>query len=321
MSVPRYRVVFVLALWGVTTAAFSAGWPDRPITIVVHTAAGGASDLVARIVAKPLTAALGAQVIVENRPGANGAIGYNYVSKAPPEGYVFGTATEGVTIQPYMRAFDPRQAFQAVGRMTTQPLVLAVHTSVPARNVKELVALGKAKAGMLSFVSSGTGTSQHLTGELLQRLAGFQMTHIPYKGGGQAINDLAAGHVPVGVLGSSTVIPHTRTGRLRILAVTSAERSSLLPEVPTLSESGFPQIDVFQWIGLVAPAGTPQTIVQRVNDEVGKALNSEDIRRVLLNSGLEAAPGSMEAMRKRIAEEVERWGRVIETYKIDVKAS
>ena len=239
LGAPAVAALAVLA----SASSHAQSWPTRPVRLVVPYVPGGATDLVSRIVAEQLTAKLGQQVVVDNRPGATGTIAFTGVAEAIPDGYTLITAADSLTLLPsaYKNLkFDPRTSFVPISLMSTQPLVLAVHAAVPAKSVKEFIALAKTKS--LSFGTSGTGTSQHLSGELIKNMTGIDMVHIPYKGGGQAIVDLSGGQVPAAVLGSSTVIPQTKTGRVRILAVTSKKRSAALPDIPTLDESGLSRL-------------------------------------------------------------------------------
>src|SRR6476661_7358211 len=254
-----------LALLIATTPAIAASWPSNTITLVVPFAAGGALDVVSRLVATRLGPTLGENVIVDNRAGAGGTIGLSLVGKARPDGYTLVSVSDVITILPYVYrnlGFDVQTSFTPITMFTTQPLALAVNTALPVKTVSEFIALAKARPGALSYATSGVGTQQHLTGELIKRVAKIDMTHVPYKGGGQAIVDLTGGQVPAAVLGSSTVIPQVRAGKVRILAVTSARRSRALPDVPTLAESGLKGFDVSQWLALLGPANLPQPIVE-----------------------------------------------------------
>jgi tripartite-type tricarboxylate transporter receptor subunit TctC len=317
------RALLSIAIFVITAAAAQgAVWPDKSIRLVVPFFPGGATDLIARNMADGLGAALGKSIIVDNHPGATGTIALDMVAKAAPDGYTLVTVTDVITLLPlaYRRlSFDPRTSFAPVSLIATQPLVLAVNASLPVRTVKQFFALAKAKPGSLSFGTSGTGTAQHLSGELIKKLAGIDMTHVPYKGGGQAIIDLVGGQIPAAVLGSSTVIPHTRTGRVRILAVTSRQRSGVLADVPTLAESGLADFDVSQWSALLGPAGLPQDIVRRLNAEVAKILAMPSMREKLMSAGFEPAPSSPQQLQAIIEQGMERWDKLIKELQIKIE--
>lgn len=317
----RQGALAVAAMAAFTSApAHAQTWPARPVRLVVPYVPGGATDLVSRIVAEQLTPKLGQQVVVDNRPGATGTIAFTGIAEANPDGYTVITAADSLTLLPYAYQnlkFDPRTSFVPISLMSTQPLVLAVHATVPAKSVKEFIALAKTKS--LSFGTSGTGTSQHLSGELIKNMTGIDMVHIPYKGGGQAIVDLAGGQVPAAVLGSSTVIPQTKTGRVRILAVTSKKRSAALPDIPTLDESGLPGFDVYQWTAMLAPAKTPKAIIARLNNEVTTILKEPAARDRLRAAGFEPQTSSPEEVSKLIRDGMTRWGKLIAELKLDLK--
>ena len=287
-------------------------WPARPIRVVVPFVAGGGVDVVARVTTTRLGAALGQQVIVDNRPGARAVIGAQIVSKAAPDGYTLLIVSDALTIMPYVErklAFDVRRSFAPVSLLATQPLVLAVHPSVPAQSVKEFIALAKAKPGGLAF---GTGAIGHyLAGEYLKKTAGFDMTHVPYKGGVPAVIDLVGGQVPAALTGQSPMIPFVRSGKIRALAVTSKSRSSAMPTVPTLAEAGIAGIDLFEWIFMLAPAKTPQQITSRLNAEIAKTLAASEVREKLGAGGFEAAPSTPQQLDAMITDALARWGKLI----------
>jgi tripartite-type tricarboxylate transporter receptor subunit TctC len=310
----------LLAALACVSFAHAQGWqPARSVRWVVPYVPGGANDLVTRTVAEPLGAALGQNFVVDNRGGASGTIALDLVARAAPDGYTLATAADAITILPSAfkkLSFDPRTSFVPIATMTTQPMALAVHAALPVKSVKDLIAL--AKAGGLSYGTSGTGTSQHLCGELIKRAGGFAMTHIPYKGAGQAIIDLAGGQVPVVLVGTSTVIPQHRAGRARIIAVTSAKRSAALPDVPTLAESGLAGFDIYHWIGVLGPAKLPKEVVARVNGEVGRILRSPAVRERLEAVGLEPSPSTPQHMGALIRDGMERWGKLIADLKLEL---
>jgi tripartite-type tricarboxylate transporter receptor subunit TctC len=328
MNLPRpltQRLVMLVpvlasALFPFTEHAAAQSWPSRPMRLVVPYVPGGATDLVSRIVGEQLTARLGQQVVVDNRPGATGTIAFTSVAAAEANGYTMITTADSLTVVPFSYKnlkFDPRSSFSPVSTMSTQPLVLAVHSAVPAKSVKDFIALAKTRS--LSFATSGTGTSQHLSGELIKKMTGIDMVHIPYKGGGQAIIDLSGGQVPAAVLGSSTVIPQHKAGRVRILAVTSKKRSAILPEVPTLDESGLTGFDVYQWTAMLAPAKTPKTVISRLNTEINAILKQPAARDKLQAAGFEARPSTPEEVSKLINDGMARWGKLIQELKLDLR--
>jgi tripartite-type tricarboxylate transporter receptor subunit TctC len=313
----------LLSVLGWTTSAWAQTWqPTRPVRWLVPYVPGGANDLVARTVAEPLSAAMGQQYVIDNRPGASGTIAYELVARAAPDGYTITTAPDAMTVLPFVfkkLPFDPRSSFTPITTMTTQPMTLTVSAGVPAKSVQELIAYAKTKSEGLSYGTSGIGTSQHLTGELFKRQTGIDMTHIPYKGAGQAMIELAGGQLPVAMVGTSTALPHQRAGRARILAVTTAKRSAVLPDVPTLAEAGVPGFDIYHWIGVLAPPKLPREIVARLNAEIVRALQSAPVRDRLQAMGLEPTPSTPEQMRALIRSSMERWGKVIADTKLDLK--
>jgi tripartite-type tricarboxylate transporter receptor subunit TctC len=287
-------------------------YPTKPVRIVVAVAPGGAVDLVTRSVAERLTVGFGKQFIVDNRPGAMSSIGAELVAKAPPDGYTILATSDTLALLPALYpklGFDIETSFAPIVLMTTQPLALGVHASVPANSVKELAALSKAKPGTLSYGSSSA--LQNMTGELIKRQAGIDMVHVAYKGGGVAIIDLVAGQIPAAVLGSSQMIQQAKSGRIRVLAVSSARRSPSLPDVPTLNESGLKGFDVFQWIILLAPAKTPPEIVARLNAQANKALKEPQVRERLAAAGLEARDSTPEEVKTLLSRERVRWTKVV----------
>jgi len=318
-ALPLACLLFVLPALGASPTNAQT-WPAKPLRLVVPYVPGGATDLVSRTVSERLTVTLGQQVVVDNRPGATGTIAFDSVAKSSADGYTLITAADSLTLLPSVFkniTFDPRTSFAPIALMCTQPLVLAVHISIPAATVKEFIALAKAKPGSLSFASSGIGTSQHLSGELIKKMTGIDMQHVGYKGGGQAIIDLSGGQIPAAVLGSSTVIPQVKAGRVRILAVTSKKRSLALPDVPTLAESGLAGFDVFQWTAMLAPAKTPKNIIAKLNAEVVGVLQQPAVRERLAVAGFEAQAGSPAEVETLIRDGMAQWGKLIRELKLD----
>jgi tripartite-type tricarboxylate transporter receptor subunit TctC len=303
-------LVVFLACSGATQAQ---GWPSKTVRFVVPFPPGGATDVAARAVSDKLTQALGQQVVIDNRAGASGAIGAGEVARAAPDGYTILFAADPVTtLHLVMKSvsYDTLRDFAPITQVTTQPLAIAVHSSVPAKNIQELIALVKANPGKYSFAHSGIGTGQHLSGELFKKLAGIDMLHVPYKGGGPAVQDLVAGQVPIAVLGSTPLIPHHKSGRIRILAFTSKDRFPTMPEIPTLHESGFPGFDTGQWLGLLAPRGTPPEVINVLYLETRKALALPDVRERLLQSALLPVGSTPQEFAALIAADIERWTKL-----------
>lgn len=317
----RNCIVLALAIFAGPMPVHAQKWqPDKPIRLIVPFVPGGAADVVSRLVAERLAAALGQQVIVDNRPGAAGTLGLEMLAKAAPDGYTLGEAGDTATVLPLIYRklkWDPRRDFAPVGMMTVQPLVFAVAASVPAATMQEFIALARAKPGTFVFGSSGNGHPQHLTGELIKKVAGIQMNHVPYKGGGQAIIDLVGGQIPAVVLGSSPVIPYHRAGKVKILVVTSKRRSIALPEIPTLAEAGVPGIDVSQWLSLAAPAKTPAAIIARLNGELAKILVQPSAREKLQAAGFEATASTPQELGTMWRDNMTRWGPLVKELKLE----
>jgi len=306
------KLFFVVAL-ALAAVAEAQTWPAKPVRFIVPFPPGGATDVAARAVSDRLSRSLGQQFVVENRAGASGMIGATEVARAAPDGYTILFAADPVTTLHLVLKgvqYDVQRDFVAVTQVTTQPLALAVHSSVPANTVQEFIALVRSQPGKFSFAHSGTGSGQHLSGELLKRLAGIDMQHIPYKGGAPAVQDLVAGQVPAAVLGSTPLIPHHRAGRIKILAFTSKERFPTLPEIPTLHESGFPGFDTTQWLGLLAPRGTSSEVVNRLYAETKKVLALDEVKERLLQAALLTVGSSPKEFEALIRADLERWSKL-----------
>ena len=296
-------------------AAAAQDYPTRPVVLVSPFPPGGSVSLVARIVAEKMGETLGQSIVVENRGGAGGTIGARSVAKSPPDGYTLllgytGTLAIGPSMYPNA-GFDPRKDFAPVGRIGTAPTLLVVHPSVPVHSVAELIAYAKANPGKLNFGSAGIGTVGHLAGELMATMAGLRLVHVPYKGTGPAITDLLGGHIPMMFTPVPTAHAQAESGLLRALAVTGAERSSLLPNVPTVAESGLPGYEAALRYGLVAPAGTPRAIIERLNKELRTALAAEDVRSRLAADGAEVLPSTPEQYAADINREEATWSKVV----------
>ena len=325
ISSPRRRFLHLgvaiasLALCG---AAAAAAYPDKPIRLIVPYPPGGATDVIGRVMAQRLSTALGQQVIVDNRGGASGNIGAEAVVKAAPDGYtlLMGAVTSHSINQTLEKAtirYNFEKDLVPIAIVGSVPLVFVVHPSVPARSLKELIALAKAKPGEMNFASSGAGAPQRLAGEMFKRSAGVNMVHIPYKGSGPAMTDLIGGQVLTMVETVPAALPHIKAGKLRALAVTTPQRISMLPEVPTASESGLPGFEVSSMFGILAPVGTPKEIVARLNTEITRLLAMPEVKEQLLAQGAYSVITTPEQATARIHREVEMWAKVIK--EADVK--
>jgi len=305
-------IAFALA----TPLAQAQTYPAKPVRIISPYSPGGLGDLVPRAIATGLSEAMGQQFLVENRPGASQAIGMQVAAKSPADGYtlVYGSVTS-LAINPAMTRdlpYDPIKDFAPVSLCVTTPLFLVVHPTVPAKNVKELIALAKRQPGKLTFASGGSGSSNHLAGELLKSLAGVDLLHVPYKGAGPAMADVMAGHVDL-MLGAAG-LAEARAGRVRVLGVTSRKRSPSAPELPTLAEAGVKGYEATIWFGLLAPAGTPQPIVNRLSQEIGKVLGQQTMRERF--STVELTPTIPEGFAEHIRREIPKWRKVVAGAKI-----
>jgi tripartite-type tricarboxylate transporter receptor subunit TctC len=311
-------VLLVLALMLAATQAAIAqsasAYPNRPVRLIVPYPAGGPTDFVGRTVAQKLSQLLGQQVVVDNRPGAGTVIGSELVARAAPDGYnlLFGTGG-GTFLAPLMLPkvpYDPQRDFEPVAMLVMSPQVLVVHPSVPANTVSELIALAKAKPGVLNFASVGTGTSPHLGGELFQSLTGTKIVHIPYKGTAPAMTDLISGQVQMMFTSMPTVLAHVKAGKLRLLGTGGTKRSAAIPNVPTIAET-VPGFELVTWYGVFAPARTPDAIVKRLNAEIAKVLADPESRDRMTAQGLEPTPMTPAEVRRYTQEETKRWARLI----------
>jgi tripartite-type tricarboxylate transporter receptor subunit TctC len=289
-------------------------WPDKPLKLVVSFAPGGVHDTLARVLQPRLTEALGQPIVIENRPGAGGNIAAEAVAKSAPDGYTFLVASEAIATNEYLygsMAYDPYKDLAPVAKLADYPMALIVNPSVPAANVKELLALAAAKPGSLSYGSAGIGTSGHLAGELLNSVEKVHMVHVPYKGGAPALADLVAGRIQVMFLSVSLSAPQAKQGRIRVLAITGDKRSGKLPEVPTTAEQGFPGVQALLFSSLLAPAATPEPVIRRMNAEVVKALRAPEVVARLTDLGAVPAPSSPEEFAAILKRDGESWGKLI----------
>lgn len=304
---------FLLFLFA--TFSFAQPYPSKPIHLIVPFPPGGPTDIVGRLVAQKVSEGIGQSVVVENRAGAGGTVGSTAAAKAAPDGYTLlygSTSTLAIAPSLYRNlAYEPRKSFAPISLVSSGPIIVAVNEKVPARTLKEFIDLAKKSPGKLSYGSGGNGTPPHLAGELFKAVAGVDLLHVPYKGGGPAINDLAGGQVQAIFEGQVALMPHFQSGKVRPLAITGAKRNPALPDVPTAAEAGLPQYAANFWSGLVAPAGTPAEIINRLNAVLVKALASPELRDTLTRQGLEPAGNTPQQFAAHIAAEVEKWAAVV----------
>lgn len=319
---PKMLAVLVALIAALSGFQSAQAYPDRPIKLVVPSGPGGPPDIIARLLSDRMAAVLGQPVIVENRAGgAGGTVGAKSVAIAEPDGYtLLMGSTSSLLIAPSIHKNVGYRAgtFAPVARVADSPELLAAHPSVPANSVAELVSLAKSRPGVLNYASAGIGTLPHIEGELLKARAQIDMHHVPYRGGGPALTGLLGGEVQVFFSALTQMLPNVRDGRLRGLAVTSATRSKLAPEIPTMIESGFDQFIMTSVTAIVAPPGTPVDIRRKLNEAVARALASEEVERSLSRMGGEARPASLEELASFLAGEEQRWARIIETTRISV---
>jgi tripartite-type tricarboxylate transporter receptor subunit TctC len=296
-------------------AVFAQGYPNHPIRMVVPFSAGsGGTDLMARLIEQRLSASLGQQVVIDNRPGAGGIPATDIVAKAAPDGYTLLMTNVSLAANPFLYAklpFDPLKDLTPVTMINSSPLLLVVHPSVPVTSVKELLAYAKLHPGKLNYGSGGVGRTPHLSGELFKSLSGIDAVHVPYKGGAPALNDLVGGQLSFMIENMAGTMPFVKAGKLRAIAITSPQRSPLAPELPTMTEAGVPGYEVIGWNGIVAPKGTPPEIVARLHTEVAKILRTPEMRQQLAAVGAEPIGNTPEEFGAFIKAEMGRWGKVI----------
>ena len=310
-----FRILAGVAL-AVAAAPLFAQYPTKPVTMIVPWPPGGPSDIAARPLAKGLQELLGKAFVVENRGGASGNIGMGFVAKqAPADGYTVAvTSSSPIVINPSLyksMPFDPAKDLVPITNVLRVPLVLAVHPSVPVKTLQEFIAYARAQGGKLQYASAGNGTPQHLTGELFKLQAKVDMVHIPYKGAAPAVLDALGGHVPVIFDSTVTIVPHLKSGALRPLAISSAKRSPLLPDVPTFAEAGLAGMEAYAWYGFFARAGTPKEIVDRLNAEAMKVMKGPDFQIVYRDTGSEFVGDTPENFAKFVHAEAEKWGKLV----------
>jgi len=308
-------LAMIVASGSLAPASAQQPYPVKPIRIISPFAPGGGNDVLCRTVAQKLAENLKQQVLVENRPGANGIIGTEAAARSAPDGYTIVLIPSGHAVNATLYRklpYDSIRDFTPITLVGSSPLVLAVHPSVPAKNVKELAALAKARPGQFTYGSAGVGSSGHLAGALFETMTGTKLVHIPYKGMGLAVSDLIGGQVTLTFGTSLSVVPHVRSGKLRALATTGAQRSPALPDLPTVAESGIPGYEASLWYAFVGPARLPPEIVHRLNSEIVAVLGLPDVRERLASQGVEARPSTPEEFARLLVTDLERWAKVVQ---------
>ena len=317
MMIARRLIPIIIAALGVIAIArpaWAQAWPQRPVKIIVPFAAGGNTDSIARVIGQRLSETLGELFVIENKPGANGAIAAEFVARAPADGYtLFLAAAPQIATLPLLTKtpYDPVKDFDPVSNIGSNPFVLAVNSDFPAKTLKEFVERIRAEPNKIAYASGGSGSLGHLTMALFLKRAGLEMTHVPYRGGGPAIADTIAGHVPVYFANLSEALPHVATGKLRLLAVSGPKRSAQIPEVPTVSESGYAGFQSLTWNGILAPAGTPKEIVNRLAHEVSIAVKDPAIVKNLANLGVDPIGDQPTQFAATIATDIAIWSETI----------
>ena len=318
MRTPRFRLVAGAVLTALAASlsvpVAAQTYPSKPVRLIVPFAPGGFTDVVARILGQRLSVSMGQQFIIENKAGAGSTIGTDFVAKAAPDGYTLVMISTTHVISPWIyksMPYDPIKGFVPVTKLVDSPYVLLVNPKVPARNVQEFIALAKASPDTIRYASSGNGSSQHLMGGLFASLTGTKLQHVPYRGSSGAATDLVAGVVESSFAGVPNALAQVPAGRLRALAVTTGKRIPQLPDVPTLQEAGVPGYEASVWLALLAPAGTPRDIVNRLNSEVAKLMESAETRKALYEAGVEVSLSTPDALGEYMVKEMERWGKVV----------
>ena len=317
-SVSRIAVIACAVLAPLSGQA--QDYPSRPLRFIVAFSAGGAADLLARTLGQKLSERWGQQVVIDNRAGAGGVIGMQIAARAPADGYtLLMGSSSNMAIAPALYSdlsYDPLKSYAPVTEAALVPIIMVVHPSVPARTVEELVQYAKARPGQLTYASSGAGATPHISGELFRRMAGIDLVHVPYKGGGEAVAAVLGGQVQMSFGAVSTALPHMKTGRLRGLGVTSLKRLSAAPDVPTIAESGLPGYEVAQWFGVFMPAGTPNAIVIRLNRELRSILALQEVKDRYSAQGVEPTSNTPEAFAAYVKAEVVKWSKLLKDMNI-----
>ncbi|MGA0032972.1 MAG: Bug family tripartite tricarboxylate transporter substrate binding protein [Burkholderiales bacterium] len=312
----NFSSLFLLTFFAVfSMTAGAQNYPTKTVRLVVPFAAGGSTDIMGRLVAQKLSAAWGQQVVVDNRAGGSTVIGTDIVAKSAPDGHTLLVTPAPFTIVPSLLKklpYDPAKDFEPITLVNTTPLVVIVHPGVPAKNIKELIALAKAKPGVLNFGSSGSGGSNHLAGELFNAMANVKITHVPYKGNGPAMTDLLGGHIDMAYNGLTSALQHIKSGKLRCLAVTSLKRTAALPDMPTLDEQGLKGFQAIAWNGLTGPAGMPKAAVAKIADDVARIMKSAELAEYLKKEGSDPVGSTTAEYTAFLRGEIAKWKKVIE---------
>jgi tripartite-type tricarboxylate transporter receptor subunit TctC len=308
-------VTLGLCAWGAVAAwSQSPTWPTKPISLIVTYPPGGGADAMARLVAPKMAEVLGQNVVVENRPGASGQIGASAVAKAAADGYTLMLDASSFAVNPALfpkLPYDSSKAFKPIGVLALFPNVVLVNAQVPAKNIAELIALAKSRKDAVAYASSGNGSAQHLAGALFESAAKVDMVHIPYKGGGPALNDVIGGQVPLFFGNLASTLQHVQAGKLRALAVTASKRAAALPDVPTLAEAGVPGSEIYEWNAIFAPAGTPDAVVEKLADALQKAMDTAEVKARIAQLGGEVQKGGPKAAQDFIQAQMAVWARVV----------
>ena len=321
-AIARRMTVTFVALIAASLAAQAQTWPEKGITIVVPTAAGGANDAMARIIGQGLATRLGKSVIVENKAGANGAIAAEFVARAAPDGYtiMFGyIATHGINPALQKLKYDPVADFEAIGMVAASPTVMVINSAIPAKNVKELVQLIKAKPDAYSYATAGTGTAPHLTGELFNLSTGLNVVNVPYKGSAPAVVDTIAGNTQYMFPSLFTAFPQVKGGKLKAIGIAGEKRSRVMPDLPTLAEQGIANVNMSQWYAMFAPAKTPKAVIERLNKEMNAVLNDPANEKRIEDQGAEVETGTPEQLKSFVQKEVGHWKTVVTAAKIKIE--
>lgn len=318
---PLAQTIAFAALASAGVLVHAQDYPTKPVRLVVTYPPGGGADIMARLIAQKLTVSLGQTFVVENKPGASGQIAAMSVAKSAPDGYTLMVDASSYAVNPTLYPklpYDTQKAFAPITTLALFPNMLVTSPGFPANSARELVAMARAKPGTIAYASSGNGSAQHLSGELFKQQAGIDLQHIAYKGGGPAMNDVIAGHVPVFFANMASGLGHVKSGKLKALASTGAKRSPNMPDLPTMAEAGVPGYEVYEWNVLVAPAGTPPAIINKLQAEVKKALAEKDVRERLDGLGAEIVAASPAETEKFLNGQIEKWAKVVKAGNIKV---
>lgn len=316
LNLKTARLILAVGTVLVASQAWAQAYPDRPVRVVVPFPAASATDVLARTIGQKLSEKWRQPVVIDNRPGAGGNLGTDLAAKAPADGYtiLMGTVANAISATLYKKlSYNFIKDFDPVTMVATTPLVLVANPKFPGSTVKDVISYARAKPGELNFSSGGTGTSNHLAGEMFKSMTGINMVHVPYKGTPAAYSDLLAGQVSLMFDNIVAVMPHIKAGSLKPIAVTSANRVPSLPDVPTMAESGVPGFDAVSWIGAMVPAGTPKDIISKINTDMVAVLNMPDVKERLAASGAELKPSTPEQLAEHIRKEIDKWGKAVKS--------